>query len=435
MLASGGMTELTMPLPPDHPLRRVVVEEMRARRFPAVPVPARIVQVVTLVDPADRAGERGYVGLAAAAIGGPGVSQDRSLLAGGAPLTLVWERHSEASTYTLIHADTRAHGFEPPPLAPLPQDWLAFIPGEVIRATLVTVADAGDPDAPRWAEDDPDGPHGDPAGDMVSCTLEDGAVRIWSDFRLYPDGFGRLLVHNRGLTPHDLGRVIQRVQELGNYRNMALLGLTAAQDGAARLNALEAALADRARDVAEGRMSDEALLADLSALSAELASIGSATSFRMGATRAYAQVATDRLAALGIGRVAGYQSLADYTERRLIPAVRTCASFSARLSDLTERAADITALLRTRIETRMGQQSRDLLESMNANARRQLELQHLVERFSVVAISYYAIGLLLYLAKALEHGFGWPDPIFLAGAAVPVVVALVLWRLSREAPK
>ena len=429
------MTQALLPLPPDHPQRRLVVDEMRARRFPAVPVPARIVQVVTLVDPADRAAERGYVGLAADALGGAVIAMDRSLLASRGRLTLVWERHAEASTLTLIHADDRARGFAYPPLDPLPQDWLAAMHGRVIRATLVAVADASDPDAPRWAEDDPSDAHGDPIGDMISCTLEDSAVRIWSDFRLYPDGFGRLLVHNRSLGPHDLGRVIQRVQELGNYRNMALLGLATAQDGAARLNALEGALADRARDVAEGRLSDEALLTELSALSAELATIGAATSFRMGATRAYAQVATDRLAALGIGRVAGYQSLTDYTERRLIPAVRTCASFSGRLGDLTERAADITALLRTRIETRMGQQSRDLLESMNANARRQLELQHLVERFSVVAISYYAIGLLLYLAKALEHGLGWPDPIFLGGAAVPGVVALVLWRLTREAPK
>ena len=429
------MTETSLALPPDHPLRRAAVDEMRARRFPAVPVPARIVQVVTQVDPADRAGERGYVGLAAEALGGATIAMDRSLLASRGPLTLVWERHSEASTYTLIHADKESKGFAYPSLHPLPQDWFAAIPGKVVRATLIAVADAGDPDAPRWAEDDPDEPGGDPTGDMVSCTVEDGAARIWSDFRLYPDGFGRLLVHNRTLGPHDLGRVIQRVQELSNYRNMALLGLPTAQDGAARLNTLEAALADYARDVAEGRLSDEALLTELSSLSAELATIGAATGFRMGATRAYAQVATDRLAALGIGRVAGYQSLTDYTERRLIPAVRTCVSFSDRLSDLTERAADITALLRTRIETRMGQQSRDLLESMNANARRQLELQHLVERFSVVAISYYAIGLLLYAAKALQHGLGWPDPIFLAGAAVPVVVALVLWRLSREAPK
>ena len=67
-------------------------------------------------------------------------------------------------------------------------------------------------------------------------------------------------------------------------------------------------------------------------------------------TRAYAQISTERLQGLGIGRTPGFQTLADFTERRLVPALRTCESFSLRLDDLSQRAAWTSELLRTRIE-------------------------------------------------------------------------------------
>ena len=50
-----------------------------------------------------------------------------------------------------------------------------------------------------------------------------------SDFRLHADGYGRLLVLDRGLAGDEPAQLVLRLQELGNYRNMALLGLPLAQ--------------------------------------------------------------------------------------------------------------------------------------------------------------------------------------------------------------
>ena len=58
----------------------------------------------------------------------------------------------------------------------------------------------------------------------------------------------------------------------------------------------------------------------------------------------------------------------------------------------------MNSLIRTQIETTLSQQSTDLLRSMNQRAQEQLRLQT-VEGLSVLAISYYAIGIIGYILK------------------------------------
>src|SRR3546814_13807760 len=100
---------------------------------------------------------------------------------------------------------------------------------------------------------------------------------------------------------------------------MALRGRPLAQrltpDGSQleqRLSALTAAVAERLSE-------DDQLLDELSFLSAELARLMAETRYRMSATRAYAQLSTDRLQSLKVSAVRGHQTLADFTERRLVP--------------------------------------------------------------------------------------------------------------------
>lgn len=83
-----------------------------------------------------------------------------------------------------------------------------------------------------------------------------------------------------------------------------------------RLAALTAAVSERVSE-------DETLLGELGFLSAELARLSAETRYRMSASRAYAQLSTDRLAALLVSPVRGFQTLHDFTERRLVPAMRT----------------------------------------------------------------------------------------------------------------
>ncbi len=58
--------------------------------------------------------------------------------------------------------------------------------------------------------------------------VKGGASVVASDFRADDKGFTRILVHDRGLTPHDLGALVQRLLEIETYRSLALLGLSTA---------------------------------------------------------------------------------------------------------------------------------------------------------------------------------------------------------------
>ncbi len=61
---------------------------------------------------------------------------------------------------------------------------------------------------------------------------------------------------------------------------------------------------------------------------------------------------------------------------------------------------------------------------MNARGAQQLKLQQAVEGISVVAISYYTIGLLSYLAKAAKSAGLDFDTDIAIGIAIPVVAIL-----------
>ncbi len=263
------------------------------------------------------------------------------------------------------------------------------------------------------------------------CDVASGGARIMSDFRLHDDGYGRLLVLDRDLALDEPAQLLMRLQELGNYRNMALLGLPLAQRLTPRVSELEARLAELTGAVSERTSQDDELLDELTFLSAELARIVAETRYRMSATRAYAQLSTDRLVSLQIGLVRGHQTLADFTERRLTPAVRTCDSFSARLEDLSQRAAWTSELLRTRIDTALAKQNTVLLASMDRRTEVQLRLQQTVEGLSVVAISYYLVALIAYVIGAVP-GLSYKVAMAAVVPLVLTIVALSLMRVQRK---
>ena len=88
---------------------------------------------------------------------------------------------------------------------------------------------------------------------------------MWSDFRIREDGFGRMLLAGQAGGPDELGRIVQRLQELGNYRNLALLGLPPVQRLMPELNRLEDDLARQSQklgELGEEEFDDDALLHD-----------------------------------------------------------------------------------------------------------------------------------------------------------------------------
>ena len=407
----------------EHPARREIVGEMHLRRWPLVHPGMRLVQIVRLADPAEEAEEQSAL-FARVAVGRGSCEAGRRHFSAALSerVKLTWERHSEASTLSLF-AD------EGPGELEASVEWAEGLPGEVVRATKIWIVADEHEAAAQIAQ-----LSFDPL-QLVSCTIGDGA-RIWSDFRIRDDGYGCLVVAANGLGQGDLTRAVQRLQELGNYRNLALLGLPVAREAWPRLDKAEDDLRSLGDELARTDVRDDELLERLCRVSLGLAALAAATGYRMSATAAYAQLVEERLAELRPEPIAGYPSLFDFTQRRFLPAVRTCSTFAGRERELTRRTAHVTSLLRTRIETRIENQNARMLGALNHSAKMQLRLQHLVEGFSVVAVSYYTVSLLrLFLAEVGARApsrFAHPIKV----AAVPIVIGLVfigLRHLRRRA--
>ena len=409
-----------------HPLRASLSEEMHVRKLPPFPVPSRLMQIVALVGEQDAEASRAHVEALCLRHGANPPAAGRYVVCRLGALDFVWERHTEVASYTFICPGVSGFEFGMEPFAALADDWMDKLPGQVIRATQVVLVDresARDAIASLRSCF--------VADDLIVCDVADRRARIWSDFRLHDDGFGRLLIVDQGLEGHEPAQLVQRIQELGNYRNMALLGLPLAQRLTPQVSRLEQRLAALTAAVAERVSQDDRLLDELSFLSAELARLMAETRYRMSATRAYAKLSTDRLLSLKVSEVRGHATLGDFTERRLVPAMRTCASFSERLEDLSQRVAWTSSLLRTRVDTALAKQNRDLLESMNRRTEVQLRLQQTVEGLSVVAVSYYLVGLLSYLYKSLHEALPWFRAEIATGLSVPVVAMLAMLALRR----
>ena len=281
--------------------------------------------------------------------------------------------------------------------------------------------------------------HWSPDGRQLAVTLtRDGSSQLYTDFALHADGFSRMLVLTgesapRGLvTPRRLGRLVQRLLEIETYRMAALLGLPVAREAAAVLGRAEqelAALADAIRS-ADRDMEPE-LLDRLTRLAGSVESHYAATHSRFSASRAYFALVSRRVDELAETRLEGMQTVKSFLDRRLAPAMSTCASADRRQQSLSQRISRISHLLRTRVEIEQQQVTQALLAAMNARQDLQLKLQSTVEGLSVAAITYYIVGLVSYLAKGAQ-AIGWPwSPETTAAFAIPVVVLTIWWLLRR----
>jgi uncharacterized membrane-anchored protein len=403
----------------EHPLRRWAVDEMRLRRFAPVGAHCEIYQVVRLIEADERNAEDRWL------INARPDFHDWTLAARhGSGYTLagihfLWERHTEASTLTLIFPHEIAE--------PVRHDyvqWMENWPGGVVRATQIRVVpDTVNIDAHLLAM-------GISQDEMVCCDINAG-IRLWSDFSIHGDGYGRLLITAGHVGEGERGRIIQRVQELGNYRNLALLGFPVVQQYGPQLDQLEHRLSDHARRVASADDDDEILLNDLAGISSELELIRSATGFRLSATAAYAEVAADRLSALDVQPILNFQSLTDFTERRLVPASRTCSVFRQRLSDIADRISGVMHTLDVRIDSRIKAQNLGLMRSMERSTQLQFRLQTLVEGLSVIAAAYYLVGLIAYMTKGVAAMQGGSRSEVIVGAVTLPVVLLIYLFVNR----
>jgi len=423
-------------LPPDHPDRISLADEVHARPPEPLETPSRATYVAVLVEHADRARELVHLAELCMVLGVPGPADGATHFSASlGALRVKWERHGEFSGYTFITAGRSPEPYSEPPTRLLPVGWLASVPGVTVVAAHAELVPAGEttPDAAMLARHF--------GGNMVvGAGIGDGAGLAYTDFRIHADGCARFLVIDRGFTPRQAGRMLQRLFEIEAYRMMALLALPIARRHSARVVAIErslAALTDRiANDSTPEQSSshasdDEALLHQLTRLAAEVESGLAASQFRFGACRAYFELVSRRISELRETRLDGVQTIEEFMARRFTPAVNTCTTVSQRLHDLSERVAQASALLSTRVEIARERQNQSLLSSMDRRARLQLRLQQTVEGLSVAAIVYYVAGLAGYGAKALKTAGVHIDPDLAVGMAIPVVALLVMLALRR----
>lgn len=402
----------------EHPLRRILADEVHARPFEALRAPLQASHLALR----GAAGRDHLAALCARRGVAPPPPAANYLSADFGGFRLRWEAHAEFSTFTVFRCDDPADPFATTALDVVPADWLAGLGGEVLVALHVAVlpVTASSPDLTAAF-----------AGHPVIGSRVQGAARAWTDFRLHGDGFGRALIRDEGLTAGQTGRLVQRLLEIETYRIMALLAFPLAREAAPRLSAVDHDLGAIVAEIAAGGDNDRPLLDRLTRLAAECERISAATAFRLSAARAYYGIVQQRIAELREERIPGLQTIGEFMGRRLTPAMSTCQSLAERQDALAARVARASSLLRTRVDIALEERNAALLKSMNRRARLQLRLQETVEGLSVVAISYYVVGLLGYLAKGAKAAGASLNPDLVMLAALPLTIVMVWLGVRR----
>lgn len=413
-----------MRMPGDHALRYELNDEVHARPPEALRAPCRVSYLALACEGEDRDRQWQGVEELAQELGVEPPPPGANHYTGDfGSFRLKWERHTEYTRYTFIVNGEPGKFFSDPAIGAAPLQWVASLPGRVMVACHVGVmhTDEGRPDFGTISREYFE------ANELVGAEVAGGAGAAFTDFRIHDDGFSRVLIHRRSMTPRQTGRTLQRLTEIDTYRMMALLALPVARDLAPSLTRCERELTRIMSDLVGAGESDEPdLLERLTRLQAEIESNESQHSYRFAAAEAYYDVVRSRIAALREQRIQGLQTFREFTERRLDPAMKTCQAVAVRQRSLSERLSRATQLLSTRVDMTRERQSQELLESMDRRARLQLRLQETVEGLSVAAITYYIVGLVGYAAKAM-HTAGMPvNAELVMGVSIPVVAILAL---------
>jgi uncharacterized membrane-anchored protein len=416
-----------MKLPTEFAQRQRLADELHARPFESVATPGAVLSVATLRgSPAEDAACLAHLALLQP--GAPAAAPTAthlSLRCG--EVRVRWERHTEFYSFTFISdaGPTELAGcLDADWLNALPAGWLAALPGPMIAATQIALLPCpGEPPhvrsvAPVFGSEV-----------LVGNRVADGAATVVTDLRSV-QGMTRFLVFDHALNRRRAGRIAQRLIELDTYRMMALLSLPVASKRMGELATEEeqlASLMDRFRAASDG---DESLLAELTDLAARVEHAMANHGSRFSATQAYRGIVDRRLAEMREQLVPGLQPLSEFLDRRFRPAMESCAAASARQAQLSERIARAAQLLQTRAEVERERQNQALLASMDKRQGLQLRLQETVEGLSVIAMTYYGVGLASYLLKPLAKAAGMNDAL-VTMIAVPVIGMLVLTSVRR----
>jgi len=416
-------------LPKNYPLRQALNDEVHARPPEPLKPPMRISFLALLTEwPPGNRDIRPIADLARRFGVEPPKADVRHFSADFGAFRLKWERHTEFARYKFMVPGGREQPFTRTAMESVPEDWLAELTGETIVAAHVALARNrrqtidNEQIAARFFD----------GNTLVGAQVGGEAATAFTDFRIHGDGFSRFLVYDRSMTERQAGRYVQRLLEIDTYRILALLALPEAQRLGPKLAGFESDLAEITNAMAGGGGQDETTLLDrLTGLAAAIENCRSNTLYRFRATAAYYALVRRRIDELRATRIEGLQTFGEFTGRRLAPAINTCEAAATTLNVLSDRVADATQLLSTRVGVIRERQNQALLESMNRRARLQLRLQQTVEGLSIAAVTYYVVSLVAYAAKAAVKSGAAISPDIVTGLSIPVVAVLVALAVRR----
>jgi len=423
-------------LPEDASQRAIVHNEVHARPTVAISLPALVVYVALLNENVTREQECQHLRLLP---GLDGLEVER--LAGNFlrlhfdGFSVTWERHTEFTRYTIVQplADSVSlEACDPNLMSALriaPQ-WLRTLPGQTIAAIKLAFLH-GDLNKPAGCLEQSRAWFGEHPllASLMGATGHSVSV---TDFMLRPSGFEHILViAPPGTNSTRAGRVTQRLLELETYRILSLLGFSAAKQLWPMLSRADQELADITAQLESKLASDQDLLDTLVSLAASVERATAENVHHFSATRAYHALVLQRSAELREQAIPGTQTLGNFMQRRLAPAIATVVATEERLASLSQRVSRTSAMLRTRVDIATETQNQQLLEKLTRGQALQLRLQTTVEGLSIAAISYYVASLLLYGAKALKAAGATLNPEIAVGALIPLVLGVV-WGITRR---
>jgi len=405
--------------------------EWHARPPLELPAPFRCSHVVTLTSEGELAERRREFGALCADFGRPGPAEGARYHASEiGTYRIKWEGHTEAVSHTIL-----VPGQGAPPFGECAIDFVepAFrehLLGSMfvgVHVEVVRPPGEADPFGYELARSllGSDSVYG---GYMSART----AV-VWSAFTLDARGFVRILIVDLERNDDRIARLLQRLLDLETYRMLAMLALPEAREVMGSLSELEPELDEIVRRLAEESEegSYRSALSRIIHVAAQVEHLLSSRAYRFAAARAYRSIVERRCTEVQDEVLGDHQRYTNFLLRSFQPALRTCDAAERRAQDLAERVSRAAELLDTRVDLIQQEQSRQMLASMARSARMQVKLQQAVEGFSIVAISYYGVGLLAYVLKSAK-ALGWPvDPDLLSGLGAPLVVAAVWWTVRR----
>lgn len=426
----------------EHETRAELIAELHARPRPQIPSPAAVARIDLVVTHEEARAHVERLRARLAERGAPIPEADaRHHTYSDGTLTIAFERHTEFISYTVIDAD-------PGDEDPFSSDILdkagegAFddLPGKRISAIRLQLMHSSDGALNRDLCAAAFGGAG-----FTASSIRGGSASIAADFRPDHDGFMRFLVFDSNGNDAVRGRMVQRILEMEAYRMAAMLALPLAREAGGRMDAIETMLDEVSDRISAGphAAKDRDILQRLTRLAGEVERLRARGDYRFAAARAYGGIVADRMERLRPGRIEGHERVGVFIRRRLDPALKTCEAVAARQRAVAERINRAVRLLATRVQVDVEEQNASLLDAMNRRAAAQLKLQETVEYLSAVAITYYAVSLIYYLARGAEAA-GAPINVYLITAAsAPIVFITVVlgvrsvrhWLRSRNADR